>query len=230
MTTTTHTPVGWSDRLGALSGAAYVLLVLVGNGLSSAGENTDHPTGAQVINQTNKMADRLSAQIGMGLEILGFVAFAFFVAWLHGHLRRSGADWLAGVAAVGGVTTLAVKLGSAAPMMALVAERKTIDPQLAQILNLMNGAAFVITFVSFGVLLLGAGLAGLASGGLGRVASWTAVVFGFAGCAIPIASKLDPYETNPIPFLLGLVWVLVVSIRLGVTRSTSERTPELVDA
>ena len=113
------------------------------------------------------------------------------------------------MAAVGGITTLAVKLGSAAPMMALVAERKTIDAQLAQILNVMNGAAFVITFVSFGVLLLGAGLAGLASGGLGRWRRGPPCVFGVAGHAPPDRLEADPYETNPIPFLLGLVWVLV---------------------
>lgn len=229
MTSSTHTQVGWTDRLGALSGAAYVVLVVVGNSLAAGGEDSN-PTGAQVIEQTKRTADSTSASIGLSLELLSFVAFAFFVAWLHGHLRRSGAGWLAGVAAVGGVTTLAIKLGSAAPMITLFAERKTIDPELAKILNLLNGASFVITFVSFGVLLLGAGLAGLASGGLGPISSWIAVVLGAAGIVLPIATKLDPWNTNPIPFLLGLLWVLVVSIRLGVSRRAPERVQELVAA
>jgi hypothetical protein len=229
MTTSTNTQVGWSDRLGALSGAAYVVLIIVGNSLAAAGEDS-HPTGAQVIDQTNRMADSTSASIGFGLELLGFVAFAFFIAYLHGHLRKAGADWLAGVAAVGGVLTLAIKLGSAAPMVTLVAERKTIDPDLAKILNLLNGASFVITFISFGVMLLGAGLAGLASGGLGRITSWIAVGLGAVGIVLPELTKMDPYNTNPIPFLLGLVWVLVVSIRLGVTRRAPERIQELVAA
>jgi hypothetical protein len=229
MTTHSHTQVGWTDRLGALSGAAYVVLICIGNSWAAAGEKS-HPTGAQVLDQTNRMADRLSAQVGLGLELLGFVAFAFFVAWLHGHLRRAGADWLAGVWAVGGVMTLAIKVGSAGPMVVLFAERKSLDPELARILNLLNGASFVITFMSVGIMMLGAGLAGLASGALGRPTSWIAVVLGLAGCVLPILTRMDPYGTNPLPFLLSLLWILVTSVRLAITLRAPDHVQELVAA
>jgi hypothetical protein len=58
-------------------------------------------------------------QVGFGLAILAFGAFLVFVAYLHRVLRRAeGPDgWLATVALGGGVLYLAIKVGSAAPIM-----------------------------------------------------------------------------------------------------------------
>jgi drug/metabolite transporter (DMT)-like permease len=61
--------------------------------------------------------------------------------------------------------------------------------------------------------MLGLGAAVLASGLLGRFAGWSAIVLGVAGLAVVVtASSLD---ANPMPFLLGLLWVLVASVRLA---------------
>ena len=76
-----------------MSGAAYVLLILVGNQLAEGSGSSTHQTGAQVLAHLEKQAQSTSAQIGLTMEIVGFVGFAFFVPWLYAALRRAGAGW-----------------------------------------------------------------------------------------------------------------------------------------
>lgn len=204
-----------SDRLGAACGAAYVLLIIVGNQITSGSETSAHPTGKADLAELSE-SPSLSGHIGFAMELLGFLAFMFFIGWfVHSLRQRGGASaWLAGVAGVAGVTTLSVKLASAMPVLAGQVDHKELSPGMARVLEDMNGSAFVVTFLPFAVLVLAGGLAILASGWLGRVAGWTAVVIGVLGLVVPLVTGLDPVTTNPMPFLAGLLWLLVVSVRL----------------
>ena len=56
-----------------------------------------------------------------------------------------------------------------------------------------NSAGFVITFLTFGIFMVGVGLAILDSGVLGRVAGWLAVVIESAFAV--------SFDVNPVPFL-----------------------------
>jgi hypothetical protein len=219
------------DRAGALSGAAYVLLILVGNQLASGSGQDPHPSGAEDLADFSG-SPTLAQSIGFRMEVLGFLAFMFFLGWLVHRLREHGgaAAWLAGVAGVAGTMTLALKIGSAAPVMAGEVDHRQLSPTLARVLADMNGATFVITFLTTGVFLVATGLAVLTSGYLGRVAGWTAVVIGALGVGLTLATGLDPVSTNPMPFLASLLWILVVSVRLGwrgprVVREPVEPTP-----
>jgi hypothetical protein len=204
-----------ADRLGAASGAAYVLLINVGNQMAS-GSGPAHPTGQQDLADFSR-SPGLAENIGFTLELLGLLAFMFFLGWFVSSLRRRGgsAEWLAGVAGLAGVVTLAVKLGSAAPILTGEVDHGQLSPTFARVLADMNGSAFVVTFLPYGVFLLASGLAILGSGWLGRVSGWTAVVFGALGIVVPLLTHLDPAGTNPMPFVLGMLWVLVVSVRLA---------------
>jgi hypothetical protein len=216
-TGTTSDRPAWSDRAGALTGAAYVLLILVGNQIATGGAQAAHPTGRQDLADFARAEHSTSMAVGTVMEVLGMLAFMFFLGWLVQALRSRGgaALWLAGTVAVAGTTTLAVKVASFAPMAAGILNRDSIDPTTARVLTDMNGAAFVVTFLTFGVFLLAAGLAILASGLLGRFAGWSAVVIGSLGIVLTLLSKVDPVNTNPMPFLAGLLWVLVVSVRIA---------------
>jgi hypothetical protein len=108
-------------------------------------------------------------------------------------------------------------------------DHAVLTPALARVLADMNGAAFVVTLLPFGVFLLAAGLAILSSRALGRIAGWTAVVIGAAGVVLTLATGVDPVTTNVLPFLLGMLWVLVVSIRLAVRAPRSASDAEPVD-
>lgn len=211
----------WPDRIGALSGAAYVVLILVGNQIASGGGQDPHPTGTQDLAQLAHDATSGTARLGQALEVTGFVAFAFFLAWFVQQLRRHGgaAAWLGTTTLVGGVTTLALKLASVLPLVAATVNRDQIDATTARVLMDQNSAGFVVTFLTFGIFLLAAGLGILACGLLGRFAGWSAVVIG-AGGVLQIVLGATSLDVAPFPFLLGLVWVLAVSVRLGL------RTPK----
>ena len=90
-----------------------------------------------------------------------------------------------------------------------------LDPTAARVLTDMNSGAFAISLVTFAAFMLATGLAVLASGFLGKVAGWIAVASGVLGVVLTLVSRIDPASVNPIPFLVGLLWVLVVSIRLA---------------
>jgi hypothetical protein len=203
-----------TDRIGAACGAAYVVLITVGNAIAVSGQSNT-PTGTQVLQYADETAASTVRQIGMAMEVLGFVAFAFFLAWLVPALRSAAgrAPWLADVVLIGGLGTLAVKIGSIAPEVAVDAGRKTMDPDLAKALYDIAAGAFVISFLPFAILMLGLGASVLSSGYLGRFAGWSAVVLGVLGLAVVVTA--DSVDANPMPFMLGLLWILVVSVRLA---------------
>src|SRR5215212_11215184 len=111
-------------RLGAAGGIFYVVLTLLGN---------------DVIGGTRP-------GIGLLVELLGFVFFAFFLGSLWACLRSAEGEggWLSAAAFGGGLVALAVKLASVAPVLAVRAS-EGMDPGTAKALLAMNGASFDIT-------------------------------------------------------------------------------------
>ena len=217
--------ISLADRVGAATGAAYILCINIGNQMASGNSQDPHPSGAKDLADFSG-TPTIAQGAGFLLEVLGFVLFMFFLGWLVTALRaRGGAwGWLATVAGVGGVITLAVKLGSAAPIMTGELDHGQLTPMLARVLSDMNGSAFVVTFLPFAVYVLAAAGAMLATGFTGRVAGWSGVVIGVLAVAAPLATHLDPVGTNVVPFLLAMLWTLCVSVRLAVWGPKQPRT------
>ena len=144
------------DRIGAATGAAFVVMLFVGNTLSIAdtGQST-HPTGEQVLKDTAAQASSSVATVGILLEFLGLAAFMGFLGYLADVMRRRTGDGrpnvLPSVALVAGTTMLATKLAGAAPSLTLFLDRQQLSPEVALILNDMNGAAFVLSGLPFAV-------------------------------------------------------------------------------
>ena len=209
------------DRLGALTGAAFVALILVGNQLATAGSGQSaRPTGDQVLRDATHQVSSASVTAGVALEVLGFAAFLVFLGYLADVLRRpaGGRHGLiaAGTGIVSGAVMVAVKLGSAAPVMTLWADHSTISPQLALVLNDLGGAAFVISWLPFAIF-VAAAAAGLHRVGLvGRPTAYCGFVLGAAGLVLTIIGIHDPLSANPLAFLLGLLWLFAVSTRLAI--------------
>jgi len=214
------------DRIGAACGAAYVALILVGNSLATGnGQQSNDPTGQQVLQYAGQAAHSTVARVGQGMELLGFVALAFFLGWLVPALRRAGgsAPWLSTVVLVGGIGTLAVKVATIAPESAIGAGSQQLDPAIAKGLYDVSGAGFVISFLPFAILMLGLGASVLTSGFLGRFAGWSAMLLGVA--ALVVVATAQSLDANPMPFLLGLLWILVASIRLAWRGPRQVRVP-----
>lgn len=222
MLTTTRT------RIGAGLAAAYVLLILIGNSIATAGSSQDsHPSGQQVLHDVAAQAGDTAPAIGFALEVLGFVAFLVFLGYLVAARRDHSADTAEAVGAaraldgpatatalVAGLVMLAVKLGSAAPVIALDLDYKRLSPELAQVLSDMNGAAFVISWLPFAVFIAAVALTWSKRGLVGRPTWISGVVLGVAGVPAAMIGMQDVAGANPVVFLLSLLWLLVVGLRL----------------
>jgi hypothetical protein len=224
------------DRCGALSGAAYVLLVVVGNGLSTdgaPGPDAAQPAGQQDIAYLHWLAGNTSAQVGVTLELLGFAALMLFVGYLCTRVRAAG--WAATAALAAGMVAVAVKLGSAAPMFAAYALRDGISPETARVLTEMNSAAFVVDWLPTGLFVACAAAAALSTGTVGRVLGWGGLVAGAVAVTFTAVTGVHALAANALPLLVCLLWILAVSVRLAVQRTapvapsvTSDAAPAAV--
>jgi hypothetical protein len=222
-----------SQRLAASTGAAYVLAVLVGNELASAGTGSADD-GAAVLADLQRPRSAVNV-VGTVLEVLGTALLIVFVGYLYRVLRRAeGSEgWWAAPAFGAGLITVAVKLASAGPVLAGRLRADELTPDLARTLNDLNGAAFVISGFTFGIFVLTAAAAALSGRVLPRWLAIAGLVIGVLGIAAGTAGVLDPAGYVPVPFLLGLVWVLGASGILAVRSSrpgTADRIQDAVPA
>ena len=210
------------DRVGAFTGAVYVVLVMVGNSLSTdPGPQSTHPSGQQDIASLHWLHGSTWGQVGVSLELVSFAAFMLFVGYLCTRVRAAG--WLATAAVIGGVVSIAVKLGSAAPMFAGYILRDDISPETARVLSDMNGAAFVVDWLPTGLFVVCAAAAALQTRTVGRILGWGGVLVGTVSVVATAVTGVHVLGGNPVPFMLCLLWILLASVRLGAQRTA--RTP-----
>lgn len=192
-------------RILVISALLASLGPLVGNGLW-AGPGTD---GDQILADAR---DGLPAKalIAIPLEVIGFGAMTVLFAWLAVHLARS-APVAAGVTAIAGAAMIAVKVGSAAPMMVVHAIPEKLDPRTAEALISMNDQSFVVSGYLTCVAFLAAGLGLLRTDFPRWLALWAAIAGGL-GVLAGIVGITDPDAFVPIPFLLCLLWMIVTAI------------------
>lgn len=209
------------DRIGAATGALFVVLTLIGNQISMSGtDQSAHPTGASVLKDAAYESGSTASTVGFVLEFLGFVAFIGFVGYLADAWRRrtdrAQGNIGAGVAVVAGVVMLAIKLESVAPMGAVMIDRKTMEPALAQALNDTNTMSFVLSWLPFAVFVAATAFALRKTSLVGRPTAYIGAFIGVAGTGLALLGLNDPTDGNPMGFMLGLLWTLVVSVRLAV--------------
>jgi hypothetical protein len=207
------------DRIGALTGAAYVILVIVGNAMStdSSVPQSPHPTGQQDLATLRWLDGNAWAQVGLSLELLGFAAFVLFVGYLCTRVRSAG--WLASSALLAGGISIAVKLASAAPSFAAYLLREEISPATARVLTDMNTVSFVLDWLPTGLFVACVAAAAVRTESLGRVLGWGGVVVGTATIALTAVTGVHVINANPVPFLMCLLWTLIVSVRMGFQRT-----------
>jgi hypothetical protein len=201
-----------TQRFVAATGALYVVAVLVGNALA------EPPMGDGQSPLGHLQEGRTPTQtIGVALEVLSFAALLVFLGYLYRVLRRAGtADaWAAGAFGAG-LTTVAIKLASAAPVMVAYHRADALSPELARTLDDLSGAAFVVTGYTWGIFVALAAAAASTARVLPRWLSVAGLVIGVLTVAAGVAGVLEPRGYVPIPFLLGLGWVLVISVVLAV--------------
>lgn len=178
---------------------------LVGNGLY-AGPGTD---GDKILAEAGDGLPAV-AYVAYTVELLGFAALAVLLAWLVAYLfgRAPVAAVATGIA---GSAMLAVKVGSAGPMMVAYDMPEKLDPTTAEVLISLNDQAFVVSGFLMCVAFLAAGV-GLLATEFPRWLSWWATVAGALGVVAGVVGIAKPDAYMPIPFLLLLVWMIAVAI------------------
>jgi len=213
------------QRLGAASGVVYVVLLIAAGNIRDGGEAPKTAEGfAQAFAQA--AADKTTFTIAWFLEALAFLCFLCFLGYLYRVLRRAEGDhgWLAAAAFGGGVMSIAIKLGSAAPIFAAFHRASEgLDPQIARALQDMNDASFFLSFYPLVVLLGAAAVVAIRHGALPRWLGWIAAVLAVALMAGATVGVIAGVEDAGLPFLLFTLWIVLTSIVL--TRRVGQRSP-----
>lgn len=203
------------QRVLALSGAAFVVLAIVGNEvIGNAGAAPD--AGAS----SGEVAQFLSTRqatfdLAVGVELLAVAALVIFFAFLATRLRSAGAGMAAAVTMVSGGAMAAVKVASAPALVAAVHGAGTLPDEIVALLVRMNDIAFASTWPLLGTVLLAVATS-WRRGALPRVAALAAAPIGLGLLLVPLAGTI---EGNFLPMLLAMVWLLATSIALCVRRS-----------
>ena len=193
------------NRILIISALLASLGPLVGNGLY-AGAGTD---GEAILAEARDGLPAV-AYVAYTLELLGFAALAVLFAWLVAYLLER-APVAAVTTGIAGSAMLAVKVGSAGPMMVVNSIPEKLDPVTAEALISMNDQSFVVSGFLMCVAFLAAGV-GLLSTEFPRWLSWWATVAGGLGAVAGAIGVVRPEAYVPIPFLLILVWMIAVAL------------------
>jgi|tagenome__1003787_1003787.scaffolds.fasta_scaffold20486818_1 hypothetical protein len=199
------------NRLGATSGVLWFVLTMVGNTLNTAGtDQSAKPSGEQILADLQRTST--TADIGFAMELLGFLALLVFLGYLYATLRRTDeGTWLPATALVGGVTMIAIKLGSGAPLFAAMYRKDEITPDLARTLVDINSGAFWISWLPFAVLVTATAASLLSSHLVARPLAWTGVVFGVAGLVPAVSLPVALTDFGAAPFMLSYIWLAVIA-------------------
>jgi hypothetical protein len=216
---------GLLERVGAASGAVYAGLLVVGGSMMTAGTtDTARPTGEQVLSDLRRTAESGSAKVGLALALVGFAAFAIFLGYLHGVLRRAEGQrsWLPDAALFAGLSALVIKWGSGSFVGAAILRKDEISPDLARTLDDLDGAAFWTSWLPYAVFVGLTAVVILRTRFVPRGFGWVGLMLAVAGVATSVSFDLAMSELGALPYLLSVVWVLALSGVLAV------RGPRLV--
>ena len=83
--------------------------------------------------------------------------------------------------------------------------------------------AFVVSWLPAAIFVAAAAAALYRAGLVGRPTAYCGLVLGAAGLVLTIIGIHDPFSANPLAFLLGLAWLLAVSVRLAIRPGTGAR-------
>jgi len=216
------------DRVGALSGAAYILLANFGSALIGESSSGAESPGQRILDEQQRYAENPWTNVAFAVVILALMALMMFVGYLCSRVRDAG--WLATTALIGGTAALIANFLSVSLLIAVFVLRDDISPELARALQDVDGAGHLVQLLPLGVFALFASAAALVTRTLGRVLSWAGIAVGATSIIVLAASGLPANDDFFLwPFLLVILWMAVISVRLGFARRRTS-TPATVVA
>lgn len=201
----------WLSRFPAACGLLYVVIALVASG--SGDDNAPNSNSSGQAIAAYAAAHQAGPFAGLG-EMVALLLLVVFAVALYTALGRgeSGKE-TAVIALVGGVLTVAIKLGSFPAFFALYSAGQATDPAVGRAMMQMNAYAFVITLFTQALLLAAVAVGGLASGAIPR---WLAATAAVLSVALVVSAPLFATKGfNPIE-LFWLAWVVAASVTLTI--------------
>ena len=209
--------VNATDRVGALSGAAYLVLANLGSALIGESSSGAESPGQRILDEQQRYAENPWTNVAFAVVILAQMALMMFVGYLCSRVRDAG--WLATTALIGGTAALIANFLSVSLLIAVFVLRDDISPELARALQDVDGAGHLVQLLPLGVFALFASAAALVTRTLGRTLSWAGIAVGATSIIVLAASGLPANDDFFLwPFLLVLLWMAAISLRLGFAR------------
>ena len=167
------------SRLGPISGAAFIVLLLAGGGSDST--------------------------VAVALELVGLVLIIPFLAYLRGILRvaEGPGGWLADCAFGAGLVDVTIKLASIPPGKA--ADHFGSATAVHEALRDINEVAFIVTMLPLGIMMAAVAAVTLRYGGLPRWLGWMAAVIS----PLLLANGMLLDSADAPAFLLFMIWTLL---------------------
>lgn len=199
--------------LAPLTGVLFVVLTVVG--LALAGDTPDADAPRREVVRWWVDHDTQSI-VGTLLESLGAVALLFFAASLYRALRRrdTGSGILPLAAFAGGAVAAAGIGVDAAIRFALADLADDVPPEVTQTLNALWGDFFFPMIIGLGTLILATSLAALKTRIIPVWLAWIGILV-FIALFTPAGF---------LAFLVGGIWVIVLSIVLWRQAATATAT------
>ena len=196
-------------RLVPLAGVLFVVLTIVS--FVIAGEPPDADDSVREVIEYYDDHEA-ATMVGSVLEALAAVALLFFAASLRRAIRRreDGAGVLSVVALGGGIVAAAGIGTDAAIRFALADVATDIEPAAAQALNALWSDFFFPQAMGIGALVLATGFAGLRMRVIPTWLAWVSFLI-FIVLFTPAGF---------IAFLVGALWIVVVSVLLWRQEAT----------
>jgi hypothetical protein len=202
------------DWLAPLTGVVFVVLLAVT--LILAGEGVDPKDGTdEVLEHYSDNEDEITISAFVGG--LAVIFFLFFLGWLRKVLREAEGPGgaLSAVAFAGGIVFAVGGAIGSSLQLALGESFDDIDPTAVEAVNAIAWNYFIPFAVGFATFLLASGISAVRHGSLPRWLAWAAVVLGVLGFT-PLGF---------FTFLVGLAWVLVVSVLLTMRARAAGQAP-----
>lgn len=179
--------------------------------------------GAQILSEAARGASAAES-VSVALFLLGFAALVVVLATLSAAISAR-LPALAGVVAIAGAASVAVKLLEAQTGIALRQAADALDPGTAELVVGIDEAGFTVHGFLLSLALGAAALGLLRSRVVPSWLAWWGVVGGGLGVLTTTIGIIWPTSYVPIPFLLLLVWLVAlggVGVRRPLVYSASE--------
>lgn len=204
-------------RLAALSGLAFVVLLVVGStligGTKGPGRHSLDASESEVTGFVGG-TDHTRVWVGEYLAVLGYALFLVFAAYAWSVVRRDGErDWRDG--ALPAAAAIFVALAAiATALLAPALNRGAGGADAAARFLDLRSVMFPLAYVFFAVWMIVFGTRALRGGALPRWLAWSAAVIGALLLLGTLFAPRDP-AFHELPTFAGLLWVAIASVVLA---------------